>query len=36
MRERFVIIPVDREIRDLIKESKGSMTYNQFFKEVCS
>lgn len=36
MKERFVIIPVDRETRELIKEAKGQLTYNQFFTKLVS
>jgi hypothetical protein len=34
MSERFVEILVKREIRDLVKEKKGSLSYNQFLKNI--
>lgn len=34
MSERFVEILVKREIRDLVKEKKGELSYNKFLKKV--
>ena len=34
MSERFVEILVKREVRDLVKEKKGELSYNQFLKKV--
>ena len=34
MSERMVNLPVRAEVRDLIKQLKKEMTYNQFFKLI--
>ena len=34
MSERFVEILVKREVRDLVKEKKGHLSYNQFLTKV--
>jgi len=34
MSERFVEILVKREVRDLVKQKKGDLSYNQFLKKV--
>jgi hypothetical protein len=34
MSERMVNICVNTELRNMIKQKKGSQTYNQFFKNL--
>jgi hypothetical protein len=34
MAERFVEIPVPRQVRDYIKKEKGILTYEQFFRKL--
>jgi hypothetical protein len=34
MSERSVAIPVDSKVRDLIKEAKGQLTYNQYLSKI--
>jgi hypothetical protein len=34
MSERFVEIPVRKEIRDLVRKAKGDMTYNEYFARI--
>ena len=34
MSERMVNLPVHSEVRELIKQLKKDMTYNQFFKLI--
>ncbi len=36
MPERMVQVPVDKEVRDLLKEKKGMMSYSNFLKIVVS
>jgi len=34
MYERFVEIPVKKEIRDKIKRAKGILSYNEYFEKL--
>jgi len=34
MTERMVEIPVWREVRDMIKDTKGLLTYSDFLKQL--
>ena len=34
MTERLVQIPLEKETRNLIKESKRELTYDEFFRKV--
>jgi len=34
MSERFVNIPVKREIRNKLKKAKGRFSYNEFFEDL--
>lgn len=34
MSERFVNIPVRKEIRNKIKKVKGKLSYNEFFEKI--
>jgi len=36
MSERLVEIPVERELRDIIRELKGRKTYTQFLADILS
>lgn len=34
MGERLSEIPVRKEVRDMIKRAKGTMTYNEYFRHL--
>jgi len=34
MSERFVEIPVRKEIRNKIKKAKGELSYNKYFEKI--
>ncbi len=36
MSERAVAIPVDKKLRDMIKEAKGRQTYTEFITKLVS
>ncbi len=34
MVERMVQLPVDKEIRDIIKEKKGTLSYSKYLQKI--
>jgi len=34
MAERMVQLPVDKEVRDIIKERKGTLSYSKYLEKI--